>query len=133
MTKSVVLKWVLIGEAVGFFLLILFIWLNEVADIPERIFGGMDSPANITEAAIESIAALILGLSTMVATRRILSRLRYLEGFLPVCSFCKKIRLPNESWIPIEQYIRDHSEAVFTHSYCPDCMQKHYGEYLGAK
>ncbi len=58
------------------------------------------------------------------------TEVKVLEGLLPVCSFCKKIRDRDETWYPMEKYIADHSRADFTHSVCPDCAQKHYGFIL---
>ena len=52
-----------------------------------------------------------------------------LRGMLPICSFCKKIRSDEGYWNQIEDYIRDHSEADFSHSICPDCAKKLYPEY----
>ena len=56
-------------------------------------------------------------------------RVRTLEGILPVCSFCKKIRNEDEKWEPMEVFICRNSEAQFSHSVCPDCGEQHYGEF----
>jgi len=53
-----------------------------------------------------------------------LLRVRQLSGLLPICSSCKKIRDDNGEWIQVETYLRNHSEAEFTHSYCSDCGKK---------
>ena len=53
-----------------------------------------------------------------------------LEGILPICSFCKKIRNADGTWEVLESYISDHSEAHFTHGFCPDCAREHYGQFL---
>lgn len=55
-----------------------------------------------------------------------LSEVKTLSGFLPICASCKKIRDDSGYWTQIESYIRDHSEADFTHSICPDCARKLY-------
>ncbi|MBT3291924.1 MAG: hypothetical protein HN380_31565 [Victivallales bacterium] len=49
-----------------------------------------------------------------------------LSGMLPICSCCKRVRDDEGYWEQIECYVRDHSEAEFTHGICPDCMQEHY-------
>jgi hypothetical protein len=54
--------------------------------------------------------------------------IRILHGLLPVCAFCKKIRIEDQNWRPIESYITEHSEASFTHTVCPECAKQHYGE-----
>jgi len=55
-----------------------------------------------------------------------LSNVRILRGLFPICASCKKIRDDRGYWSQIESYIRDHSEAEFSHSICPDCMKALY-------
>ncbi|HWV99382.1 MAG TPA: response regulator [Candidatus Acidoferrum sp.] len=52
------------------------------------------------------------------------SELRQLAGLLPICSLCKKVRDDQNYWHQVESYITEHTEAQFTHSYCPDCFRK---------
>ncbi len=56
-------------------------------------------------------------------------RHRRLHGMIPICSYCKNIRDDSGFWFQIEEYIRDHSEADFTHGICPTCMEKNYPEF----
>jgi hypothetical protein len=49
---------------------------------------------------------------------------------LPICASCKKIRDDNGYWTQIEGYVRDHSEAEFSHGLCPECAEKLYPEYV---
>jgi len=58
-----------------------------------------------------------------------LAKVKILSGFLPICSNCKKIRDDKGYWNQIEAYIRDHSEADFSHSICPECAKKLYPEF----
>jgi signal transduction histidine kinase len=55
-----------------------------------------------------------------------MAEVKILSGFLPICAACKNIRDDKGYWNQIESYIRDHSEAEFTHSICPDCTKKLY-------
>ena len=55
-----------------------------------------------------------------------LSQVKTLSGMLPICASCKKIRNDQGYWEQIEQYIGEHSEAVFTHGICPDCVKRLY-------
>jgi hypothetical protein len=57
------------------------------------------------------------------------NEVRQLTGFLPMCASCKKIRDDQGYWNQVEAYIRSHSEAVCSHSICPDCLQRLYPEY----
>jgi hypothetical protein len=54
------------------------------------------------------------------------TKIKTLGGLLPICSYCKKIRDDKGYWNQIESYIRDHSEAEFTHGICPKCSKKLY-------
>jgi two-component system, response regulator PdtaR len=57
-----------------------------------------------------------------------LETVKTLEGILPICANCKKNRDDEGYWQQIESYIRDHSEAEFSHGICPDCVMKLYPE-----
>ena len=60
--------------------------------------------------------------------RKALSEVKTLRGFLPICSYCKKIRDDKGYWNQIESYIHKHSDAEFSHGICPDCSDKLYGD-----
>lgn len=54
------------------------------------------------------------------------AEIKLLKGILPTCAHCKNIRDASGDWRQIEAYIRDHSDAEFSHTICPDCMDKLY-------
>jgi DNA-binding NarL/FixJ family response regulator len=58
-----------------------------------------------------------------------LKQVKMLSGLLPICSHCKKIRDDEGYWQQVEVYIRDHSEAEFSHGICPDCMRNFYSDF----
>jgi DNA-binding response OmpR family regulator len=53
-----------------------------------------------------------------------LTRVKLLSGLLPICCYCKKIRNDQNYWQQVETYVKDHSEAEFSHGICPDCYEK---------
>ncbi|MDM8538364.1 DUF3365 domain-containing protein [Desulfobacterales bacterium HSG17] len=57
-----------------------------------------------------------------------LLQVKTLSGLLPICSHCKKIRDDKGYWNQIECYIRDHSDAEFTHGICQECIKKYYSD-----
>jgi len=57
-----------------------------------------------------------------------LDEIKILRGILPVCSYCKQIKTEADTWIQMEKYIHEHSEADFSHGVCPDCLRKYYPE-----
>jgi DNA-binding response OmpR family regulator len=58
-----------------------------------------------------------------------LSHIKRLQGILPICMHCHRIRTDQASWQRIEKYISEHSEATFSHDLCPECLQTHYSQY----
>ena len=60
-----------------------------------------------------------------------LAKIKTLSGLLPLCSSCKKIRDDDGYGHQVEVYIRDHSEAEFSHGLCPECAKKLYPEIFG--
>ncbi|MGC9367637.1 MAG: tetratricopeptide repeat protein [bacterium] len=57
-----------------------------------------------------------------------LNKVKQLQGMLPICANCKKIRTDEGYWEQIEEYISEHSEAIFTHGVCPDCMKIYFNQ-----
>ncbi len=58
-----------------------------------------------------------------------LAKVKQLSGLLPICASCNMIRDDVGRWQQLEIYIREHSEAEFSHSLCPECFKKLYPEY----
>lgn len=69
-------------------------------------------------------------LGKLAATNRMLQKaldeIKTLRGILMICSYCKKIETDPQTWVEVESYVRNHSEAEFSHGICPDCLQKLY-------
>ena len=61
--------------------------------------------------------------------RAALDHIKTLQGFLPICSFCKKIRDDKGYWSQVESYISHHTDAQFSHGICPECLKKNYPEF----
>ena len=54
----------------------------------------------------------------------VLARIKQLEGIIPICAYCKKIRDDQQIWHQLETYISNHSEAQFSHGMCPACAKE---------
>jgi phosphoserine phosphatase RsbU/P len=57
-----------------------------------------------------------------------LAHIKTLQGIIPICMHCHKIRNDQRSWERLEKYISEHSDAQFSHGICPDCAEKHFPE-----
>jgi GAF domain-containing protein len=80
--------------------------------------------------AIEAHLALVAAMEELEKRNqeleRALNEVTILQGFLPICASCKKIRDDKGYWNEIERYIEQHSRAQFSHGICPDCAKKLY-------
>lgn len=128
-TKDVITTRAILYQFIGYGILLFLIVGDEVLDFPHNLFGFPATPINWQEALIESVYIIALAAFSMYLTTRFLKQKKFLEGFMPVCSYCHKIR-DDKSWKSLETYISDHSEALFSHGLCPECAEKHYGEFL---
>ena len=120
-------KTIILYEIVGFSIIILFLWVDEIFDVPHYLFGSMETPVNTVESIFESIMILIIAIFCIKVTIHLLTQIKILEGRIPICASCKKIRDNNGHWLQIEKYIENHSNASFTHGLCQECMDKLYG------
>jgi len=75
--KNILAKRIVFYEWIGFGTVILFLWLDELLDLPNKLFNAEMTPVN---------------------------------------------------WIPIDEYVGEHSDAEFSHSFCPECLKKYYGK-----
>ncbi len=69
----------------------------------------------------EQLAARLHVAERVLGLRR---QLRQMEGLLPICAYCKRIRDDTRGWTPIESYVARRSEARFSHGICPECAQR---------
>ncbi len=65
----------------------------------------------------------------LIGTIQDITEINLLRGILPICSFCKKIRDDKGYWDQVEVYVAKHSDVLFSHSFCPECVDKHYPEF----
>jgi PAS domain S-box-containing protein len=82
---------------------------------------------------IHSVATTERDITPIKNKLRSKEEVKILRGFLYICASCKETRDDEGYWKQIESYIRDHSEAEFTHSICPKCMEKLYPEFSKKK
>lgn len=88
----------------------------------------LEALANTTSLVIQSSLKEDALLEERDKLKGAIAQIKILRGMLPICSKCKRIRDSKGDWNQLETYIRDHSEAVFSHSLCPECIKKLYPE-----
>lgn len=107
---------------------------SDKQDVVDGLDAGADDyitkPFNRHELHARIKVGLRIGeLQKAVADRvaeleRALSRVKQLQGLLPICSYCKKVRDDQNYWQQVDSYISKHSEVAFSHGICPDCFDR---------
>ena len=123
MVRDSVAKRILVFEALGFCSAIVLLWASELFDLAHVIFYTGPTPVNWAECLMESIFVAFLGFLVWVGTQQLLARIQYLEGFLPVCRYCRKIRVGDE-WMQIEQYMEKYWQEAVSRGLCPECAER---------
>jgi len=109
-------------EAFGFSIIIALSWLTEILRVPHLIFGE-PFEVNWHRAILRTAVVALIWLWVHLATRRLLKRLHYLEGFVRVCGWCRKVCREDE-WLTMEQFFSSQFSTKTTHGMCPECMAK---------
>jgi len=100
---------------------------NDVVDLPHVLFGDPPTPFRRSELVVElMLASTVVGVE-LAFLARLRRQLRILEGYIPICASCKKVR-QFDRWEPLEGYLHQHSMAELTHSICEDCEKRLYPE-----
>jgi hypothetical protein len=116
-------KIILAIELVGFLAVLTIIWLDEYVDVPFLYFGAAKTPARPEEYWFETISILVLGAAVFIATLVVLRRLRYLERFVRVCAWCRKV-LVDDTWLTFEDYMKRQYDVEPSHGICPTCRAR---------
>ncbi len=107
-------------QFMAFGLLLLMIWVNELLDLKALWFDTPARPPDYLEAGM--LSAIVLTVAIIAVGHTYEQQKRIISGLLTVCAHCHKIRLDQEMWEQIEEYISDHSVALITHGICPECF-----------
>lgn len=85
-----------------------------------------DQDVTLAESVSNQITGAIANAQIFKELKKAMTQVKRLSGLLPICASCKKIRDDKGYWKQIESYIRNHSEADFSHGMCPECMKRLY-------
>jgi hypothetical protein len=115
---------ILVKEAIGFSTIILLAWVVETAELPHLLFG---EPAvfNWPRVLVRTVVVLGIWLWVHLATRKVLKRLHYLEEFLLVCGWCRKVGHEGQ-WLTTEEYFGSKFATETSHGICPECARQQF-------
>ncbi len=98
---------------------------SPLTDSEGRYTGSFGTITDITDRKKAEMELQEINLELLQAMKQI----KTLRGIVPICMHCKKIRDDSGYWNQVEVYVRNHTEAEFSHGLCPDCTLKLYPEY----
>jgi hypothetical protein len=113
---------VILIESIGFGVIIAISWLDEVARLPQALFGEVGY-VNWKESALETAIVLMVAIPTLVSSSRVTRRLYHLEGFLRLCSWCRRLEADGK-WVQVEDFVAHRLDTATSHGICPDCNAK---------
>ncbi len=108
-------------------------------DLAEAFDRGADDYISKPFAAAELKARVEAGMRTLTLESKLqgkiaelqaaLTHVKLLQGILPICAWCKKVRDDDDYWREVEEYVAAHTDARFSHGICPDCLKTRFAEY----
>jgi hypothetical protein len=113
----------LLWHGVGFLTLVVLTWCDALFDLMHYILGHAARPANIMEVEIKTVVILLLWIGSAYKLYQIVSRLSYLEKFLHVCSWCRRIQHQN-FWLSLEEHFQHDTGGEVSHGICPECARR---------
>lgn len=120
-SKDTIRKIVLI-EIIIFLLIIVFIWAEEIFDLPHMFMNAEPTPVNYEESLLETIVFTVIFGFLVYHTTRILIKMRNLESYIRICAGCNKIYIDGK-WVSLEEYFNVYAHKKTSHGLCDDCMK----------
>jgi len=121
MTKESKLSRVFLYQNIGFLIVILLGFLDELTRLSSLVFSGQQFEWEFRRSTLGMLLVLTVWLLVSRSTRRILDRLQYLERFMRVCAWCHHIHHRGQ-WISLEEFLRQGFDTPTTHGICPKCL-----------
>ena len=116
------ITYVAIWQFMGFALLLLLVWANEVIDFAALFYGEQSAGPNWIRGLLSS-AAVILA-AVVVVGNTYLQQHAIVSGMLTICSYCHKITLDKDVWQRVEEHLMSNPMLQLSHGICPDCIDK---------
>jgi len=121
MEKSSKLTRVVLYQHAGFLVVFVLCFFDELIRLPGLVFSGYPLQFEFGRSTVAMLVVLAVWALVSVSTGRILNRLRYLEKFMRVCSWCHHIDYKGE-WMPMEEFLKQGFDTPTTHGICPKCL-----------
>ncbi len=123
MKKNSQLTKIVLYQNLGFLGIITLCFLDELLKLPALIFSDHAYAFVYRWSTLEMLLVLAVWFLVSMSTRRIMERIQYLEKFMRVCAWCRRINY-HEEWVRLEEFMQQGFDTSTTHGICPECFQK---------
>jgi hypothetical protein len=110
-------------QNLGFLGIILLCFLDDWLQLPSLIFSDHPFAFVYRRSSVDILLVFAVWFLVSRSTRRILERLNYLERFMRVCAWCRRIHFKGE-WMPLEEFMRQSFDTPTTHGICKECLKR---------
>jgi len=98
-------------------------YLDDLLKLPSLVFSGHPFAFMFRRSTLDILLVLAVWLLVSTSTHRILQRIQYLEKFMRLCAWCRRINFKGE-WMPLEEFMRQGFDTPTTHGICLECLEK---------
>jgi hypothetical protein len=113
----------LLWQTLGFLIVVVLTWSDAIFDLAHVILGLPHRELDINRTAVTTAVLVLLWMFSAYKIYLVVSRLSYLESFLHVCAWCRKIEY-NDRWLSLEAHFEQKTGGQVSHGICPECSEK---------
>jgi hypothetical protein len=113
----------LLWQSLGFLIVVVLTWSDAIFDLAHAILGLPHRAEDLNRTAITTVVLVLLWMFSAYKIYLVVSRLSYLESFLHVCAWCRKIEY-NDQWLSLESHFAQKTGGTVSHGICPECSKK---------
>jgi len=113
----------LLWQSLGFLIVVVLTWSDALFDLAHAILGLPHRAEDLSRTVITTVVILLLWLFSAYKVYCVVSRLSYLESFLHVCAWCRKIEY-QDRWLSLEAHFIEKTGRNPSHGICPECSEK---------
>ena len=117
----------LLWQSLGFLIVVVLTWSDALFDLAHAILGLPHRAEDLNRTAITTVILLLLWMFSAYKIYLVVSRLSYLETFLHVCAWCRRIEY-NDRWLSLEAHFTQKTGGRVSHGICPECSAQVLGQ-----
>ena len=119
-------------QNLGFLVIIALCFLNDLLELPGLIFSNNPFAFVYKRSTLEMLLVFAVWFLVNRSTNRVLKRVQYLERFMRVCAWCRRIHFKGE-WMPLERFMEQSFDTPTTHGICKECLRQQQAAIVRAK